>query len=189
MPMPVERESLRRWFGPATRLLHVSGSNDGLAGPYEVDDGMVEVPRGEGSDPASPFEALLHQWHRCREPLGHLGLHAGRARLAVRSRHAGGSGACEACGRCLEGCPVEAIWNGRNSLAGLMGRGIRYHPGSLVRRWTLKDGQIWLEYGGHGEPAKRLRAIRCAVSRRRPDFVVSNRRRVCFRVAPKPQPG
>lgn len=153
---PVEPEQLRRWFGPATRLLHVSGSRDALSHVYREHEGMTELGPGDGFDPTSPFEAVLGAWRQSEAALAAGGLHAGRARLAVRARQSAGPGACEACGQCLEGCPVEAIWNGRAALQGLIGRGTRYLPGNLVRRWSSEPVGLWLECGAPEQPAMRL---------------------------------
>jgi choline dehydrogenase-like flavoprotein len=152
---PVEPELLRPWLGAASRLLHVSGSHDGLSAAYEPQETMTVVAPGEGHDPGSPFEVLLSTWDSRREALADAGLHAGRARLAVRPRAGGGPGACEACGRCLEGCPVEAIWNGRQALGDLVERGVRHLRGRLVRRWRTEDGALWLECGMPGEAGTR----------------------------------
>ena len=153
---PVDADALDRWFGPATELLHVSGTEDGLSGAYRPERTMRRIEIGGGGDPDSPIEALLARWDRSRKELTELGLHAGRARLAVLPRNSGEPGACESCGRCLEGCPVEAIWNGRRALRGLIVRGLDYRPGHPVRRWTVMPDGAWLECGEIGAPERRL---------------------------------
>lgn len=149
---PVAPEALARWYGPAAELLHVSGSEDGLSAAYGPAEGLLPVA---ARDPGSPFEALLADWRPAGAGLAAQGLHAGRSRLAVRPASAGADG-CQTCGRCLEGCPVGAVWNGRAVLEDLKRRGLAYRPGMLVRRWQAGDGAIWLEHGEPGGEARRL---------------------------------
>lgn len=153
---PIEPDHLRRWFGPAMRLLHVTGSRDALSHVYRDQDGMTDLGPDEGFDPESPFETLFGVWRGRRSALAAQGLHAGRARLAVRAPGDAGASACESCGQCMEGCPVEAIWNGRSALQSLIVRGARYLPGNLVRKWSSEQAELWLECGGPDEPARRV---------------------------------
>jgi choline dehydrogenase-like flavoprotein len=153
---PVEPDHLHRWFSPAMRLLHVSGSHDGLSRVYDATEAMTDLPVGDGPDPGSPFETLLGDWRHSEEALARSGLHAGRARLAVRPRSSGDPGACEACGQCLEGCPVEAIWNGRGALDNLVSRGLQHLSGTLVRQWRAERDKLWLDCGEPEAPATRL---------------------------------
>ena len=68
-------------------------------------------------------EGLLRRFARASLP----GVVAGRARLAVRAA------GCNACGECLNGCPRDLIFSGRQELAALRAAGMTYIQGAVVR--------------------------------------------------------
>jgi choline dehydrogenase-like flavoprotein len=93
-------------------------------------------------DPHS--KALLDAYGRRRAQLNRkLGFYLGRSRVAVLSRDLGDRQACSNLGRCLWGCPRQALYAPSSTLRQLQGHSsFRYLPDTLVTHFSYEDGAI-----------------------------------------------
>ena len=96
--------------------------------------------------PLDPHSAhLVDRYRERREALQRdLRFHLGRSRVATLSRDHRGRSRCTQLGRCLWGCPVQAIYPPSVTLRECLGHaGCRYLPGVLVSHFeTEADGRI-----------------------------------------------
>ncbi len=78
-------------------------------------------------------QQLLARYAHRRGRLNAAGVYAGRSRLAVLTSDHDGRGACDYLGRCLWGCPRDALYTPSVTLTRLMrDPAFRYVPGSYV---------------------------------------------------------
>jgi choline dehydrogenase-like flavoprotein len=92
--------------------------------------------------PLDPHSQLLwDRYHLRREQLNRsLGFYLGRSRVATLSQPHGDRQACTQLGRCLWGCPVEAIYTPVATLRECLARpGFRYVPGVLARHFEFDE--------------------------------------------------
>lgn len=108
-----------------------------------ADDLERFIPLGEGYLPPLPFDPhsqwLWDRYHARRERLQRsLGFYLGRSRVATLSQPQGDRQPCAQLGRCLWGCPSEAIYTPVATLRECLTRPrFRYVPGVLVRHFEF----------------------------------------------------
>jgi choline dehydrogenase-like flavoprotein len=92
-------------YAEVARRIGITGVADDLAAYLPVHDGLQAPLR---LDPQAT--RLLERYRRRGERLARLGCRVGRARVAVLSTVHEGRGACRYLGRCLWGCPENALY-------------------------------------------------------------------------------
>ena len=128
---PLEESELAPHYREVASALRLAEMPDSLPRSYPR---YAAQARALPLNPAS--ERLLDHWEGQAEALSAAGIEAGRARLAVRAEADELGVGCQACGRCLSGCPYDAIYSAQWSLRELTARpGFRLRDGLLVRRF------------------------------------------------------
>jgi choline dehydrogenase-like flavoprotein len=124
----------------------------GISG--EIDDLSRFMPAHDGIMP--PLELDLHsrklidRYTAARAGLNDAGCWLGRSRLATITRPHAGRGACEYLGRCLWGCPVDALYTPSKTLAECMAFDrFEYVPGVVVTHFTVDSSRRIRKLRGH----------------------------------------
>jgi choline dehydrogenase-like flavoprotein len=102
---PWGHAELAPWYGEVARRIGVSGAADDLARFLPVHEHLEEPPRLDRHS-----ALLLERYARHREALNAAGVFMGRTRVATLTRAREDRGACTYLGRCLFGCPVDALY-------------------------------------------------------------------------------
>ncbi len=146
---PITEAELVPHYHAAARMLSLSETDDALASVYPIHG----TPSAGFSLNAPARELYLH-WQTHGDAIRALGVHAGRARLAVREHDDARGVGCQECGLCLSGCPYDAIYRADWTLAELeRSPRFTYVPGLLVRRFTEGvDGVSVEALEGQGGP-------------------------------------
>ncbi len=130
---PFSLDTLLPYYGLVAKRIGITGAIDDLA---------HDVPVHAHLDAPLPLDAhsaaLLAAYTRRRGELTALGVRLGRSRTAVLREGRDGRQGCDSLGRCLWGCPREAIWTPSLSLRQLEREPrFDYRPGWLVTRVAL----------------------------------------------------
>lgn len=129
---PIGYADLAPHYETVARRIGVSGVGDDLAPFLPVHGGLMEPLRLD-----TQSERVLSRYAARRDSLNAAGCYVGRSRLAVLTRDHDGRGACDYLGRCLWGCPHDALYTPSVTLARLRTRtDFRYVPGSHVSHVT-----------------------------------------------------
>jgi choline dehydrogenase-like flavoprotein len=103
---PLSYQDLEPYYNEVARRIGVTGVKDDLAQFLPFHQGILEPLE---LDPHSKL--LLAAYERQRTVLNaKLGFYLGRSRIATLSREQAARQGCQYLGRCLWGCPVEAIY-------------------------------------------------------------------------------
>lgn len=123
---------LKPLYEEVARRIGVSGSVDDLE-PFFPAHGDIMAPLSLDAHSGQ----LLAKYADRRATLNAAGCYAGRSRLAVLTHDHDGRGPCTYLGRCLWGCPHDALYTPSVTLARLTGLpGFQYAPGSYVSHLT-----------------------------------------------------
>jgi choline dehydrogenase-like flavoprotein len=130
---PFSSADLRPYYAEIVRRIGVSGARDDIerfspfTAPY-----LDPLPLDAHS------ARLLDRYERDRQRLNEtMGFYLGRSRVATLSRDHAGRGACTGLGRCLWGCPRDALWSPSMTLRECAGfERFTYVPGHHVRHFT-----------------------------------------------------
>jgi choline dehydrogenase-like flavoprotein len=157
---PIGHGDLAEHYDEVARRIGVVGALDDLA---------AFVPGHAHMDAPLELDAhsrrLFERYAQVRERINRdCGVFMGRTRAALLTRARGTRQACDKKGRCLWGCPNDAIYTPLSTLRELEGRAnFRYVHGVYVRRFETDDGgrvqAIVFEREGGGQeraPVERL---------------------------------
>jgi hypothetical protein len=110
---PFDYEELGPFYDLVAKRIGISGMRDDLADFMPLHGHLMEPLRLDHHS-----SLLLERYGRVRSRLRtRLGAHMGRARVAVLSTDRAGRSGCRYLGRCLWGCPVEALYTPSQTLA------------------------------------------------------------------------
>jgi len=134
---PIGHAELAPHYDEVARRIGVAGAIDDLAAfvpPHAHMDAPLEL------DPHS--QRLSERYAKVRERLNReLGVYMGRTRAALLVAPRGERKACDRKGRCLWGCPNDAIYSPLYTLRELQAHAnFRYVPGVFVRRFEAGEG-------------------------------------------------
>lgn len=119
-------------YSEVARRIGISGELDDLARFMPPHDGIMAP-----IDLDRHSHRLAERYEAVRSDLNADGVWLGRSRLATLTRPRDGRGACEYLGRCLWGCPVDALYTPSMTLAECHGyEGFEYVPGVYVTHFT-----------------------------------------------------
>jgi len=139
---PFGARDLLPHYETVARRIGVCGEADDLAPFFPPHEGLQEPLRLDAHS-----ARLLERYAARRAKLNAAGCYAGRSRIAVLSAPHDGRGACTYLGRCIFGCPHDALYTPSVTLTRLLAHpAFRYVPGSYVSH---------LEWDG----ARRVRAV------------------------------
>ncbi|HSK18827.1 MAG TPA: GMC oxidoreductase [Longimicrobiales bacterium] len=135
---PFDHADLHAAYGEVARRIGVTGTHDDLSRFMPEHDHQLEPLQLDRSS-----TKLLGRYERVRHRLNErLGCYMGRSRLATLTQERAGRKPCTYLGRCLFGCPHEALYTPSVTLAECLAHpGFRYVPGVFVTHF---------EYGGDG---------------------------------------
>jgi choline dehydrogenase-like flavoprotein len=109
---PFGFEEIAPCYGEVARRIGVTGAADDLSQFLPLHDHLLEPLKLDRHS-----EVLLHAYERKRRVLNEgLGCFLGRTRVATMSREQNGRKACDYSGRCLWGCPKEALYTPSQTL-------------------------------------------------------------------------
>jgi choline dehydrogenase-like flavoprotein len=134
---PFSYAALEPHYGEVARRIGITG---------EVDDLAPFLPVHEHLLPAHPLDphsaTLMEAYRRHRRRINQaFRTHVGRTRVATLSQDLGERRACTSSGRCLWGCPVDALYVPSQTLRALLREpAFRYHAGLEVLRFTIGEG-------------------------------------------------
>ena len=133
---PFDYEELGPFYDLVARRIGISGVSDDLAEFMPLHDHLAEPLRLDRHS-----SLLLGRYRRVRSRLrARLGAHMGRARVAVLSADRTGRGGCRYLGRCLWGCPVDALYTPSQTLAECQANAHFEYLGSHCARHFKTDG-------------------------------------------------
>lgn len=119
---------LKPHYEEIARRIGIAGEADDLAPFFPPHDGLMEPLRLDQHS-----ARLLARYRERHRTLNAEGCFAGRSRIAVLTRQHAGRGPCTYLGRCLWGCPHQALYTPSVTLARLMDMpGFQYVPGTWV---------------------------------------------------------
>ena len=129
---PFGLAELKPYYEEVAGRIGVSGAVDDLAPFFPAHDNILEPLHFDRHS-----ARLMAKYLDRRASLNAAGCYAGRSRLAVLTRDHDGRGPCTYLGRCLWGCPHDALYTPSVTLARLTTRpGFQYAPGSFVSHLT-----------------------------------------------------
>lgn len=134
---PFTYEDLRPHYDMVARRIGIGAANDDLVRFFPKDAAYLSPL------PLDPHSAwLLKRYSSQRATLNDsMGFYLGRSRVATLSLPHENRPACTQCGRCLWGCPNDAIYRPAVTLADCRRfTGFRYVPGALVSHFEYDDG-------------------------------------------------
>jgi len=143
---PFDDEDLRAWplgwremaphYAEVARRIGVTGTEDALSAYLPLHEGLQAPLRLDAHAARLLARADTHGGR-----LAALGCRVGRARIAVLSEDRPGRKACTYLGRCLWGCPHDALYTPAVTLRECLGRpGFRYLEGREVLHFTASSG-------------------------------------------------
>lgn len=133
----LDHAALRPHYAEVARRIGIGAADDDLA---------RFIPRSEGYlpplRPDAHSEALLERYARRRDTLHRRHrFYLGRSRVAALSRDHAGRRGCAELGRCLWGCPTEALYSPLYTLRECRANPrFDYRPRSLVTHFDYGDG-------------------------------------------------
>ncbi|MFQ5697637.1 MAG: GMC oxidoreductase [Myxococcota bacterium] len=137
LDFPFDYAALAPHYARVAARIGISGVADDLAGPFPVHAGL-QPPLDLDLHSATLLERYEH--HR-QVASARLQCRMGRARLATLSRPHAGRAACSYTGRCLWGCPSDALYTPAVTLRECLGHPrFEYLPGRLVSHFRFSQG-------------------------------------------------
>jgi choline dehydrogenase-like flavoprotein len=137
---PIPPSAMVEGYREVARRIGISGEPDDLARFIPQDaEYLPPLPL----DPHSVY--LLDRYRRRRSSLNrNLGFYLGRSRVATLSVPHRGRPACDRLGRCLWGCPTDAIYSPAVTLQECLATGkLTYRPGVLASHFEYDgDGRV-----------------------------------------------
>ena len=133
---PLSYDDMCRHYTTVSRRIGIGATRDDLE-PF--------IPFDESYRPSLPLDPhsqwLWDRYHQRRDRLQQIhGFHLGRSRVATLSHALGDRKACGQLGRCLWGCPNEAIYSPAHTLSDCIAHPrFRYVAGVLVRHFEYDD--------------------------------------------------
>lgn len=151
---PFESNRLQAHYATVARRIGIVGERDDLEA-FSPFTASYQVPLA--LDPHSALLAARYRTHR--DALASGGFALGRSRVAMLTQALGDREGCTELGRCLWGCPRQALYAPSATLRDCQRHpGFRYRPGLLARHFeTDADGTIRslvLEPVEGGEPVR-----------------------------------
>ncbi len=141
---PIDSNELDHFYEQSAQILNLWQYADNLSGVYPL-FGKIQPNSDIERNPNSPFNFLTDQWERRKELLSHMGIYAGKSRLAVQSPDSKNkeTGGCLRCGLCFYGCPCRAIFSS-SSLITQLDEGVtfNYQPDFFATRFTESDSSV-----------------------------------------------
>jgi len=133
-PFPFGYAELAPYYSEVARRIGITGMADDLARFLPLHDHLLEPLRLDLHS-----EVLLAAYERRRRALNEkLGWFLGRTRVATLSRPLGTRPPCDYLGRCLFGCPIDALYTPVQTLRECMAfDNFSYLPGMDVRLFRL----------------------------------------------------
>ena len=133
---PFAHRDLAPHYDEIARRIGITGADDDLARFLPVHDHLLPpLTLDRHSD------KLLRIYERARGALNRAGAYIGRTRVATLSRSLGSRGACDYLGRCLWGCPLNALYTPSQTLRECqLHAEFTYVPGVAVERFTIGSG-------------------------------------------------
>ncbi len=151
---PFGYAELEPYYTKIAERIGVTGDDDDLTRFTPFHRGLsTPVPLDEHS------ERLLAAYARHRSRLKRAGVFLGRSRSAVLTTQKGARKACAQLGRCLWGCPRDALWTPSLALPDLLRHGVEYRPGVLVQRFEFDESgriQTLVLEPASGGPAEKI---------------------------------
>jgi hypothetical protein len=137
---PIRTEEMKRSYAEVLKYVPLSAERDALAAEFPLYTNALNlVPRSEQT------ERWLKNLNKRAAKLKADGIEFGRARVAVNSN-------CKLCGRCIEGCVYEAIFNPKqlwtkmpavNFHKGFYALEFQEHPEHVVvRAKNIREGSV-----------------------------------------------
>lgn len=135
---PFSYADLQPYYNEVGRRIGVSGSVDDLAQFFPVPGELLEPLRLDEHS-----TCLLKRYQeRKRSINGKLGCYLGRSRMAVLSQDRGGRSACAYLGRCLWGCPRQALYTPSITLRECLEHpNFHYQPDTYVSHFEFDSGR------------------------------------------------
>ena len=136
-PFPIDYDVMHRAYATVSQRIGIGAVRDDLEQFIPYDDSYL---------PPLPFDPhsqwLWDRYHSRRDRLQHdQQFYLGRSRVATLNAPKGDRQGCSQLGRCLWGCPNEAIYSPATTLRECMGHPrFRYMPGLLVRHFEYGAG-------------------------------------------------
>ncbi len=136
---PFGYEELAPCYEEVARRIGINGADDDLARFYPLQTGLL--PPLDLDEHAG---RLLAAYRRQKRYLNEsLGCYLGRSRLAVLSQERDGRKPCTYLGRCLWGCPNEALYTPSVTLRECQKHpGFEYLPGYYVSHFQWDEGRV-----------------------------------------------
>lgn len=133
---PFGYRELAPHYAEVARRIGITGVEDDLAAYLPVHEGLQPPLR---LDPQAA--RLVERYGKRRDRLARLGCRVGRARVAVLSADRVGRRACTYLGRCLWGCPENALYTPAVTLKACLGHpAFRYLPGREALHFEATEG-------------------------------------------------
>lgn len=134
---PFSFEDIAPAYAEVARRIGISGEIDDLARFMPVHDHIMPPLRLDLHS-----RALLDRYRRVGRALQRKGCWVGRSRLAVTTGDDSGRNGCGYLGRCLWGCPIDALYTPSLTLAECMQNpGFRYVPGVYVTHLDIDSAR------------------------------------------------
>lgn len=135
---PFSHADLRRAYDEVSRRIGINGALDDLARFFPDHDALLEP-----LDLDEHSQALVSRYARRKPYLNRsLGCYLGRSRLATLSRGKDSRQACSYLGRCLWGCPVDALYTPLATLNECLRHpNFTYVPGTYVQRFRYSPSR------------------------------------------------
>ena len=137
---PFSFDELMRAYGTVAARIGISGERDALTRHFPWHENLLDPLEIDEHSRRLLERARRHEAWLERE----LGCTVGRSRMATLSRDLGERKACTYLGRCLLGCPTEALWTPRVELAACVEHpSFHYRPGLRAIAWDAgANGRI-----------------------------------------------
>jgi len=160
---PFTARDLAPHYSEVARRIGISGDVDDLARFTPVHDHLLPPLRLDRHS-----ERLLASYGRARTRLNGRGVYVGRTRVATLSRARDGRAACDYLGRCLWGCPREALYTPSQTLTECQRHpAFTYVPGVEVDHFTIgPDNRVRSVMARplHGGPVREFPVDRLALA-------------------------
>ena len=133
---PFSHHDLTPHYDEVAGRIGITGADDDLAKFLPLHDHLLPPLTLDRHS-----EKLLQAYDRARDRLNRAGAYIGRTRVATLSRPLGSREPCDYLGRCLWGCPRNALYTPSQTLRECQTHsGFTYVPGVAADRFTIGPG-------------------------------------------------